>query len=70
MIARVQRYGDVALLTFNLINYGHVSEEPETILSRWNSIEVYGRIDGEWRIIHSHWSYIKPELTTRPYIEV
>jgi uncharacterized protein (TIGR02246 family) len=67
MIApRVQQYGDVALLTFNLINYGRVSEEPETVLARWNSTEVYRRIDGKWRIIHSHWSYIKPELKTRP----
>ena len=67
MIApRAQQYGDIALLTFNLINYGRVSEEPETVLARWNSTEVYRRIDGKWKIIHSHWSYIKPELKTRP----
>ena len=59
---KVQRYGDVALLTFNLVNYGKVSGQPETVLARWNSTQVYRRIDGQWKIIHSHWSYTKPEL--------
>jgi ketosteroid isomerase-like protein len=60
---RVQHHGDVALLTFNLINYGKVGDGPETVLARWNSSEVYCRLStGEWKIIHSHWSYTKPEL--------
>lgn len=59
---KVQRYGDVALLTFNLINYGKLSGQQETILARWNATQVYRRMDGEWRITHSHWSYTKPEL--------
>jgi ketosteroid isomerase-like protein len=58
---KVQRYGDVALLTFNLINYGKLSAR-ETVLARWNATQVYRRVDGEWRITHSHWSYTKPEL--------
>jgi ketosteroid isomerase-like protein len=61
----VQQHGDLALLTFNLINYGKVGDQPETVLARWNSTEVYRRIDREWKIIHSHWSYIKPELRQR-----
>jgi ketosteroid isomerase-like protein len=59
---KVQRHGDVALLTFNLINYGKLADRPESVLARWNSTEVYRRIDRKWMIIHSHWSYIKPEL--------
>jgi len=59
---KVQRHGDVALLTFNLINYGKLPNQPETVLARWNSTEVYSRIDGQWKIIHSHWSFIKPEI--------
>lgn len=59
---KIQRHGDVALLTFNLINYGKVGDRPESVLARWNSTEVYSRINGSWKIIHSHWSYIKPEL--------
>jgi uncharacterized protein (TIGR02246 family) len=63
MIApKVQRHGDVALLTFNLVSYVNAPDGKEVAVARWNSTEVYGRIEGQWRIIHSHWSYIKPEL--------
>ena len=60
--AKVQRHGDVALLTFNLVNYAKVGDRPEGVLSRWNSTEVYARADGRWKIIHSHWSYTKPNI--------
>ena len=59
---KVQRHGDVAILTFNAVTYGKMAGKPETVLSRWNSTEVYGRVGGKWRIIHSHWSYLKPEI--------
>jgi ketosteroid isomerase-like protein len=63
MIApQVQPHGDISLLTFRVINYGKPADRPETVLARWNSTEVYSRIAGKWRIIHSHWSYTKPEL--------
>jgi ketosteroid isomerase-like protein len=54
---RVQQIGDAALLTFNLISYR--SEVP---ISSWNASEIYALSGGRWRIVHSHWSYIKPEL--------
>jgi ketosteroid isomerase-like protein len=63
MIApKVQHHGDIALLTLNLINYGKLADGQEAVLARWNCTEVYSRIGGKWRIIHSHWSYTKPEL--------
>ncbi len=55
---KVERLGNAALLTFNLVNY----EQDGRVMNRWNSTEVYRRIDGRWRIIHSHWSYTTPEL--------
>jgi ketosteroid isomerase-like protein len=58
---KVQRGGDVALLTFNLVSYGRPPDSTERVLLRWNSTEVYSRIGGKWRIIHSHWSYIQPQ---------
>jgi uncharacterized protein (TIGR02246 family) len=60
--AKVQRYGEVALLTFNLNVYGRPANQPERVLTRWNSTEVYGRRNGKWALVHSHWSYIKPEI--------
>jgi ketosteroid isomerase-like protein len=59
---KVQRHGDVALLTFNLVSYGKPADQPERVLARWNSSELYARVDGKWRIIHSHWSYVRPEI--------
>jgi uncharacterized protein (TIGR02246 family) len=59
---RVQRHGDVALLTFNLINYEKLADGAESELARWNSTEAYARVEGRWRIIHSHWSYIQPQV--------
>jgi ketosteroid isomerase-like protein len=58
----VQTHGDVALLTFNLVSYGTFPGKGEIVVARWNSTEVYSRLQGKWRIIHSHWSYTKPEL--------
>ncbi len=59
---KVQGGGDVAVLTFNLISESTPPGATDKITARWNSTEVYRRIDGAWRIIHSHWSYIRPEL--------
>ena len=63
MIApKVQLYGDMALLTFNLVNYGKLGGQTESVLTRWNSSEVYRRVDGRWTLVHSHWSYVKPAV--------
>ncbi len=61
---KVQRHGDVAVLTFNLVDYGAQINGGPRSTARWNSTEIYQRIDGKWKIIHSHWSYTKPELKT------
>jgi uncharacterized protein (TIGR02246 family) len=59
---RVQVHGDIALLTFNLVSYQQPPDGAERAVARWNSTETYARVDGQWRIIHSHWSFVKPEL--------
>ena len=59
---RVQRSGDLAVLTFNLVDHGaQIAGGPKTT-ARWNSTEVYQRINGSWKIIHSHWSYVQPVI--------
>lgn len=60
---KVQQHGEIAVLTYNLTNYGKLSGGPETLLARWNSTAVYTRIGREWKIVHSHWSYTKPDLS-------
>ena len=63
MIApRLQVHGDAALLTFNLVSYGTPPGGKEIVVARWNSSELYARVGGAWKIVHSHWSLTKPEL--------
>ena len=45
--------GDIAVLSFNLVNYGKpLGSTEETVLARWNATQVYRRQNGAWRIIH------------------
>ena len=58
----VALYGDTAVLTYN---YHSLSKGPEGQRQRtsfWNTTEIYRLIDGEWKIIHTHWSYIQHHL--------
>ena len=59
---KVQRSGDLAVLTFNLVNYGAQLDGGPKTTARWNSTEVYQRQNGRWKIVHSHWSYVQPVL--------
>jgi ketosteroid isomerase-like protein len=57
---RVQQHGDTGILTFNLVNYRTLPDGSESVINRWNATEAYARIGGEWRLVHSHWSYVQP----------
>jgi ketosteroid isomerase-like protein len=59
---KVQRSGDLAVLTFDLVARGaQLDGGPKTTV-QWNATGVYQRLNGSWKIVHSHWSYTKPEL--------
>ena len=62
---KVQRDGNIAVLTFNLVSH---SPRPngDTVLVRWNSTSVYQLKSGKWKEIHSHWSFTKPDLPQPP----
>lgn len=49
---RLQRRGDLAILTYNV--HEHDGEGPPS--ARWNATEVYERSVDGWRVIHAHWS--------------
>lgn len=59
---KVQRHGDIAVLTYRIVNYQKRPDGTEAPTTRWNSTAVFRRIDGKWRTIHSHFSYTRPEL--------
>ncbi|MFB3853868.1 MAG: nuclear transport factor 2 family protein [Vicinamibacterales bacterium] len=52
--SNVQVMGDAAVLTFNY-------RRKDGKGPRWNATEVYRRTEEGWRIVHTHWSYIKPQ---------
>jgi len=59
---RVALYGNTAVLTYN---YHSLSKDGNGKLRRtsfWNTTEVYRLIGDEWKIIHTHWSYIRHHL--------
>lgn len=59
---KVVTFGEAAVLTYN---YRSVVNAPEAVgISQplWNTTEVYFRLDGQWRIAHTHWSYVKHKL--------
>jgi ketosteroid isomerase-like protein len=52
---KVQRQGDVAVLTYNLRSEA-VKPDGKPVTVRWNSTSVYARTAGAWKVVHSHWS--------------
>jgi ketosteroid isomerase-like protein len=56
---KVQQYGDVAVLSYNLDSH-FTSPDGKPAVAQWNSTVVYVRQDGGWRSVHSHWSYVRP----------
>lgn len=51
----VQTGKDIAILTFNLHSYSG-----DTVY-KWNCTEVFKQQpDKEWKIIHTHWSFVRP----------
>lgn len=51
--------GNMALLTYNLVNYVTDGQGVESVGSRWNSTTVYQHCGDTWKTIHSHWSFTK-----------
>jgi ketosteroid isomerase-like protein len=54
----VHVYSDTAVLFYNFFS---TKLNPDgTIKTRtpWNCTEVFTKIDGKWKIIHTHWSFI------------
>jgi ketosteroid isomerase-like protein len=48
---------NMAVLSYNLVNYAQDADGRESVGSRWNSTTVFQRAGGVWKTVHSHWSY-------------
>ena len=59
--------GNTAILTYNLVNYGKpTGKTEEVVLARWNSTQVYRRVNDAWRLVHTHWSLTQPQVVPPP----
>jgi len=59
---KIKRFGNLAVLTYN---YRDAKTDANDSISEqwfWNTTEVYCLLDSEWKIIHTHWSYINQKL--------
>ncbi len=57
---KVQLSGDTAVLTFNY------NSKAKGQVTRWHTTEVYRRTPAGWRIIHTHWSLLQPQVAAQP----
>lgn len=53
---QVQLHGDIGILTFNFVGFMQDGSK-----EYWNTTEVYKLIEGDWKLISSHWSQTKHE---------
>ena len=55
---RVQLTDNAAILTIQFASQGSEGSK------LWNCTEVYQRLDGQWKIVHSHWSFTSAGLSS------
>ncbi len=59
---KVVTLGDAAVLTYNYRSTELTPEGKVLNQTPWNATEVYFRRDGQWKIVHTHWSFIHHKL--------
>jgi ketosteroid isomerase-like protein len=57
--------GNLAVLSYNLVNYVHAADGSETEGTRWNSTQVYRRTGDQWRVVHVNWSFTRHPAATQ-----
>lgn len=59
---RVVVVGDAALLSYNFRSSVLTPERTIASQTPWNATEVYFQRGGQWKIVHTHWSFIRHKL--------
>ena len=62
---KVQQLGEGAVLSYQLTSHA-VAPDGSPLTVRWNSTKVYKRIEKDWKLVHDHWSFVRPELKNPP----
>jgi ketosteroid isomerase-like protein len=58
---QIQVCGDTVVLFYRFFSTTLRSDGSIADRTPWNCTEVYTRVDGQWKIIHNHWSFIRGE---------
>lgn len=58
--------GELAVLFYRFLSTRLKPDGSIASRTPWNCTEVYRKIDGQWRIIHNHWSLINGVRTNLP----
>ena len=58
---RIQIHGELVVLMYRFFSTRLAPDGSISSRTPWNCSEVFVRTEGQWRIIHTHWSYIKGE---------
>jgi uncharacterized protein (TIGR02246 family) len=58
---RAQVHGDMAVLSYRFLSTWLNHDGSVSHRTPWNCSEVFVRLDGQWRIVHTHWSFIRGE---------
>jgi uncharacterized protein (TIGR02246 family) len=53
--------GDMAVLAYRFLSTWLNPDGSVSHRTPWNCTEVFVRSDGQWRLIHTHWSFIRGE---------
>lgn len=51
--------GDLAVVSYNLVNFVADGNGSEKLGTPWNATQVYRLIDGNWRVVHVNWSFTR-----------
>jgi ketosteroid isomerase-like protein len=55
-------FGEAAVLTYNYRSTASSGDSTATEQVLWNTSEVYFRLAGKWKIVHTHWSFVGHKL--------
>jgi ketosteroid isomerase-like protein len=59
---KIVTIGDAAVLSYNYRSSELTPDGKVLNQTPWNATEVYFQRDGQWKIVHTHWSFIKHKL--------
>lgn len=62
----ISEAGDLAVLSYNVRNFVAGEHGKEQLQTFWNSTAIFHQINGKWRTVNVHWSFVQhPGMISR-----